>query len=338
VTSLDYSILCKKVEAVKKKFPNSILEYNFGEEKIFLLDVVNHPKLDPTLFLHTDIGNKTKKTSEKLVEMFHSDVLLRDFFCCNFFEMCRGFHAKKQGNVLERVDGFAKDINLFKINEIGVSSKNSKLTEEYPIDWMKYLSIGFYYQMQRLGSDGYFSKVSMCMKKAFDLIGNDYELTGHYFHAQTEEEPEAQAFFQAWQLHHFYEDYITSIFEMESKTKCIRNPVVFINPTIDVKGNLRGYVELDGCLYNSNKGPIFIECKNSSEISKKYLFKFLGEVSILEKIYDTDFNKCLVSTGTRAPIFEDLEDFTGLSSVKIFDLDSHLANYSDLREFAKTFK
>jgi hypothetical protein len=115
VTPLDYSILCNKINDVEEKFQKSINHINFGEKELFILDLENHPDLDPTLQMHSLLQSKTKNLVKDLIQDFNKNILLRDFFCCNFVEICKNFYTKNNDqDILEHVDVYSGDIELLK--------------------------------------------------------------------------------------------------------------------------------------------------------------------------------------------------------------------------------
>jgi len=141
-----------------------------------------------------------------------------------------------------------------------------------------------------------------------------------------------QNFFCCLQYHCFFEDYVNNLFSKFGEV--IKNPLILFNPSEREKDNkkiIEGYFEMDGSIcISKNKELCIIECKNGDMVHPSHLTQFIGKVHFIEKIYDIKTQKHLFSTGLRFQLWENLEDFSSCSDIKIHCRRSFCNDFKDL--------
>ena len=93
---------------------------------------------------------------------------------------------------------------------------------------------------------------------------------------------------------------------------------------------LDGYIELDGSLLKKDGELIFLECKNSRNVTVEYITNFIGKVTLMEKIYGCKIKKMLFSTGFRYAIWWNLEAYPELNDIQIYDGSDFRKNYRNV--------
>jgi hypothetical protein len=186
------------------------------------------------------------------------------------------------------------------------------------------------------------------IKKPLEKLIKILEIKGEFIVADNENYIELNAEFKTLQdflfglqFHIFYEHYINSIIRDKTGIDVIQNPVIFVNPSyMEDRKTVHGYIELDGCIYITKKNTLFfVECKNSHQIELKYVTQFIGKCRFLEKIYNIEIQKCLVSTGSLKPFFYKWYEFKSFSDIGLFGKPDHILNHKYLLKFIeKSFR
>ncbi|MDO8538352.1 MAG: hypothetical protein Q7S21_05700 [archaeon] len=348
---MSYDKLITKINRIKAVNPNYIIEEDIGGKKLFILNLEEYKDCDPMLRSRKLCADKNKDIVPKIIEEM-KDKIFRDFICCNFQDFCK--KLKDEQIVSDRliddeIDMGEGTLKIYNLSSFGFVNVKKTLDDEQKNAMFEYLREKFLYQMNtnfrtQIFQPSFENNLLNPLKKIISILGMQNEMESYdKNHIEVNaKNQKIQDFLHAWQLHMFFEEYVNNIFEKESQLSAIRNPLIAINPSI-YKDNktgkqiINGFIELDGCIYKNNDGIVLVECKNSYTIDQRQFFPFVGKAWLIEKLYETDVTKCLVSTGRKREFFKEFGEFE-LNKIKIFGEEDYKKNYMDLRKFARTLQ
>lgn len=151
-----------------------------------------------------------------------------------------------------------------------------------------------------------------------------------------------RAFFSAWQLNIFFEQFVAKFIEKCIGTKCMTNRKLFVLPSTSInKAGIKkhyGHLEIDVIGYDKNKDNlILVECKNG-QLRESEISKFVGRTKIIEASYDTKIDKkIMVGTKYLDYFFKPLPKKFDIVGVNCFDNRDYRRKpcYKDLESLIK---
>jgi len=180
-------------------------------------------------------------------------------------------------------------------------------------------------QVKKLAEIGEFTRNELVISDKVALIKDPYG------------EEKTRAFFSAWQLNIFFEQFVAKFVEKQIGNPCLLNRKLCILPNID-GGFKNGFLEIDVIGYNKSTDElIFIECKNGP-LNESQISKFIGRTKIIESTYGIRLDKkIMVGTKYIDRFFKPLPRGTSIIDVNCFDNRDYRKNtcYANFLAFLK---
>lgn len=152
-----------------------------------------------------------------------------------------------------------------------------------------------------------------------------------------------RAFFSAWQLNMFFEQFVAKLIEKETGAKVFLNKRLCVLPSIGRDSRtgeqfLDGFIELDILAYDErNDKIIMVECKNA-KLTEEQISKFIGRTKLIESSYEFEIDKkIMVGTKYLDYFFRPLPQKTAIVGINCFDNKKYRQScYSELIDFIKS--
>ena len=341
----NYRELCNRLSRIPPNISKHVYSKEITEEpslkKMFFVSN-NYPDLIPQMLCHSKI-RLDSECNEKIILEMNKNIFFRNFLCVNIQQFLRIKQNEYQRYIEPNEDPVFDRSELKLVKNFGfmTNPRSMVLDDEN--------EARYYYEL----FETYKTRLSFFLnfRETFDFekhIKKPFkkllEIVGHTSYCERREliyvtditECKIQNIFSCMQLHTFFEDYVTSLFDQTSIF--VKNPIILINPQLrkiktsetSRKNVLDGYIELDGSLLKKDGELIFLECKNSRNVTVEYITNFIGKVTLMEKIYGCKIKKMLFSTGFRYAIWWNLEAYPELNDIQIYDGSDFRKNYRNV--------
>lgn len=325
VNSLDEEVVSKAINSKK-----------IGDSKFYLLN--DSSRYAPNLRRsHKEAEDHINSYSSKITKEMISDPTFRDFICVNFQEFVNGFLKNENSDRFIEKGEFPSN-SVYRVRRVGFKEKGKILDDEGREVLYESLTGHYYNLLSKLTGMKHQDidleeRLFNPLQKAARIGGfEDFLEVNNRFVELDCKSPKVQSFLLGQQLHKFYERFVIQLISQnENIDEFISDPCFIISPTIH-SGKLWGYMELDGFILKSKEDLILIECKNvSREIRQSHITSFVGKARLLEKMYNIEFKKYLVSTGKTDKMSRGMENIS-FPNIRIFTRKDYRSSYNSLLE------